>query len=112
MSNDTDRTLEDDLIYQYLAELIKLIECTGRKVKGIHIEFERSDSAFTAQPTRTFRSDGLTTEQVTAISKVLTEPELETLSRAEPVFELRPVDDEAAEMDAFLTLSQDDKILH
>ena len=42
MSNDTDRTPEDDLVYEHLVELVKLIERTGRKVTGLRIEFERS----------------------------------------------------------------------
>ena len=42
MSKDTGRTPEDDLVYEHLVELVKLIERTGRKVTGLRIEFERS----------------------------------------------------------------------
>ena len=34
MSKDTDRTPEDDLVYEHLVELVKLIERTGQKVTG------------------------------------------------------------------------------
>ena len=112
MSNDTDRTPEDDPIYEHLVELIKLIERSGRKVKGLHIEFECGDSDSAAQPTRTFRPNGLTTEQVAAVSKVLIEAGSETPFGTDPVFELHSVDDEAAEMDDFLMLVQDDKPSH
>ena len=112
MSNDTDRTPENDPIYEHLAELIKLLERSGRKVAGIHIEFEHSDSDSAAQPTRTFRPNGLTTEQVAAISKVLIEAGSETPFGADPVFELHPVDDEGAGTDDFLTLVEDDKPPH
>ena len=67
MSNDTGRTPEDDLIYQHLVKLVKLIERTGRKVTGLRIEFERSpeqrfelipgDSEISGQPTEPFKSD-------------------------------------------------------
>ena len=38
MSNDTDRTPEDDLVYEHLVELVKLIERTGQKVTGLRFE--------------------------------------------------------------------------
>ena len=42
MSNDTDRTPEDDLVYKHLVELVKLIERTGRKVTGVNSEIKMS----------------------------------------------------------------------
>ena len=112
MSDDTDRTPEDDLIYQKMVELIKLIERCGRKVKGLHVEFESGDSDSDTQPTRAFRSSLLSAEQVAAISKVLIEAGSDTPFGADPVFELHPVDDEAAGTDDFLTLVRDDKPPH
>ena len=112
MTNDTDRVPEYDLIYQKMVELIKLIERDGRKVKGIHIEFESGEPYSAAPLARTFRSSLLTTEQLAAISKVLIEAGSETPFGADPVFELHPVDDEADEPDDFLTLVRDDKPPH
>ena len=107
MSNDTDRTTEDDLIYRKLVELVKLIERPSRKVKSLHIEFEFSDPDFPVQSTRMLWRNGLTTEQVANLSKVLTEAESESNSRGAPRFVLRPVDENDPMTDAFIKFLQD-----
>ena len=112
MSNDTDRTPEDDLIYEHLAELVKLIERTGQKVKGLHIEFESNVSDSAELSTRTFWPSGITTEQVAAKSKVLIKAGSETPFEAAPVFVLRPVDDNDPLTDKFLKWLQEHRLPH
>ena len=111
MSNDTDCTPEDEPIYEHLVELIGLIERSGRKVKGLHIEFECSDSDSAEQPAQTFWPDGLTTAEV-ALARDILDVGSDIPFGADPVFELHPVDDEAAETDDFLTLIKDEKVPH
>ena len=112
MSNDTDRTPEDDLLYEKMVELIKLIERCGRKVKGLHIEFESGDTDSDTHSTKMFRSTLLTAEQVAAISKVVIEAGSDTPFGADPVFELHPVDENDPMTDDFLSLVRDDKPPH
>ena len=111
MSNDTDHTLEDDEERQYLEEvgqkldeLIKLIGRSGRKVTGLHIQFEDS-------PEQRYGS-AITTEEEVTIQQSCTEAGLSTPGGRERYFELRPVDDQTAAADDFQALSRDEDPLH
>ena len=125
MSNDTGRTPEDDLIYQHLVKLVKLIERTGRKVTGLRIEFERSpeqrfelipgDSEISGQPTEPFKSDkfiAVLPEEPQEESTGGEMAEMAAYLRAGPVFVLKPVDDQVSIMDDFSDLHQDDETRH
>ena len=122
MSNDTGRTPEDDLIYQHLVELVELIKRTGRKVTGLRIEFERSpeqrfelipgDSEISGQPTEPFKSDKFIAVSPEEPHEKSTGGEKAAYLRAAPVYELKPVDDQASMTDDFSNLIQDDETLH
>ena len=103
MSNDTDRTPEDDLVYEHL---VKLLKRTGRKVTGLRIEFERSpeqrfelipgDSDISGQPTESVKSDKFITVSSEEPHEESTGGEKAAYLRAGPVYELKPVDDQAS----------------
>ena len=122
MSKDTDRTPEDDLVYEHLVELVKLLERTGRKVTGLRIEFERSpeqrfelipgNSEISGQPTEPVKSGKFIAVSPEEPHEESTGGEKAAYLRAGPVFVLKPVDDQASMTDDISNLIQDDETLH